>query len=85
MSDYYTHRWPGDDRDREKNPELVLTFAPNGDFYISVAADSEECPFTAVRICMSGGTARANPKLAQAVRDMWEALGGFEAAKAEAD
>jgi hypothetical protein len=44
-------------------------------------AQHDEQPIKAVRICMSGGTSSENPRLARAVMELWEALGGFKEAK----
>lgn len=77
MSEYVEHRYLTDDRDQERRHELVIFWAPNGDFYIGSVPEGEFMVRQGVRICTSGGASSRNPKLVKAVRDLFEALGGF--------
>jgi hypothetical protein len=77
MSEYVEHRYLTDDRgDRARN-ELVIYWAPNGDFYLATAPEGEGTIGREVRISTSGGASFANPKLLEAVRLLFEALGGW--------
>lgn len=80
MADQWVeHRYVTDDRDREERPELIVAWGPNGDFYIG--SNSEEGGYNTrlVRICNSGGCSTRNPKLRDAVRAVFMALGGWGA------
>ena len=74
--DAMTHTYLTDDRDLKRRPLLEITHGPNGDFYIAVMLEGEKSPF-AVRFSTSGGCASENPALLKAVRDMFQALGGW--------
>jgi hypothetical protein len=73
------HRYLTDDRDLnpEDRYELVVKHAPNGDFYIGSVREGQPLT-TGVRICTSGGASTQNPRLAQAVFEIFQSLGGWE-------
>lgn len=76
-SSYVEHRYLTDDRDLRTRNELSVMWAPNGDYYVSVCPEGEAGIGRSVRICTSGGAASPNPELVNAVRALFEALGGF--------
>lgn len=76
MSDYQEHRYLTDDRDTRERHELVIRHAPNGDFYIGSVPEGQPMT-TGVRICTSGGASSRNPRLAKAVFEIFQALGGW--------
>lgn len=78
MSDYMEHRYLTDDCDLRERAELVIYFAPNGDYYIGSVMEGDRMVRHAVRIRMSGGASSKNPKLARAVVDLFQAMGGWE-------
>jgi hypothetical protein len=79
MSDeYIEHRYLTDDRDGRNRHELVIFWAPNGDYYIGSCPEGEFLVRQGVRICTSGGAASRNPKLVKAVQDLFQALGGWK-------
>lgn len=76
-NDYFEHRYLTDDRDLDDRAELVVFFAPNGDYYIGSCKEGERMCRNAVRIRTSGGAAARNPKLVKAVQEVFQALGGW--------
>jgi hypothetical protein len=76
--DYIEHRYLTDDRDRERRAELVVAWAPNGDYYVGSAPEGEGMIGRSVRICTSGGAASRNPRLVRAVQELFQALGGWD-------
>jgi hypothetical protein len=67
-------RYLTDDRDKQRRMELVIGLGGNGDFYVAVAPEGEGTMGRFVRICTSGGCARANPRLLAAVADAYRAM-----------
>jgi hypothetical protein len=79
MSDEYRqHTYTTDDRDFTGNDltQLIVAWSPNGDFYIGSQIKNKGSR-QLVRICNSGGAASRNPRLRQAVQDLFQALGGW--------
>lgn len=81
MSHDKAHRYLTDDRDAKNRFELEVTHADNGDYYLAVVPEGKRS-FDAVRISTSGGCAAENPRLLKATREMFEALGGWNASTA---
>lgn len=78
MSDYRIHRYLTDDRHTVSRPhELVVMWAPNGDYYIGSAPEGQHMMWQGVRICTSGGASSRNPPLMKAVAAIFQALGGW--------
>jgi len=67
-------RYLTDDRDLRNRHELVISFAGNGDWYVSVVPEGEGTFGRAVRLCTSGGASTAAPGLAPAIADAFRAL-----------
>ena len=69
-------RYLTDDRDEERRNELVIMQGGNGDWYVSIVPEGEGTMGRGVRICTSGGAARAKPGLGQAIAAAYRALRG---------
>lgn len=77
-SDYRIHRYLTDDRHTVSRPhELVIMWAPNGDYYIGSTPEGQGMIWQGVRICTSGGAASKNPELLKSVVGIFQALGGW--------
>jgi hypothetical protein len=77
MNNYAERHYLTDDRDQNNRFELVVMHAPNGDYYIGSVPEGSVFT-TGVRICTSGGASSKNPKLARAIYEVFQALGGWE-------
>ena len=75
---YVEHSYLTDDRDKSRRAELVVAWAPNGDYYVGSRPEGDRILMNSVRICTRGGASSVNPKLVKAVADLFQALGGWE-------
>ncbi len=67
-------RYLTDDRDQTNLRELVIMQGGNGDWYVAVVPQGQGTMGQAVRICTSGGAARAAPGLPTAIADAYRAI-----------
>lgn len=72
--EYEEVRYLTDDRDEKKRNELVIQFADNGDWYVSVVPEGQGCMGKAVRICTSGGASREAPGLPIAIGGAYRSM-----------
>lgn len=67
-------RYLTDDRDEERRNELSISRSGNGDWYVATAPEGTGTMGRAVRICTSGGAARAVPGLGRAIANAFRAI-----------